>query len=199
MTSVRASAITILITFAAAFAALLIHAGYCGHWDEALVWGTLIAGTVAAGAVLWQGDLIKRQIAFSTYIELDREWNSGDMLNARSHVHVPATDEWDHSHLEAILEFFEKLAMLFDVTAAKPFVFESTLVWYAVRYFLFAREHGQIQKLRDTWQTPVYGDLERLYARYVRNRAGRGQAKRRDWEEKVLSTERKFWEQERKP
>lgn len=195
----RAIAITILIILVAAFLAMLGHATYSGHWDAALVWGTLIAGSVTAGAVFWQGDLIKRQIAFSTYIELDREWNSPEMLEARKEVHAPATDDWDHSRLEMILEFFEKVAWLFELSAARPFVFRSTLGWYAVRYFLFAREHGQIQKLRDTWQSDIYGDLERLYARYIRNRAGRRGHDRRAWEVKVLSTEKKFWEQERKP
>lgn len=195
---VRVTSITIIAILLALFSVMLAYEARCGRWDAALVWGTLIAGTVAAGAVFWQGDLIKRQIAFSTYIELDKEWNSAEMIEVRKSIRAPGTDEWDHSRLEGVLEFFEKVARLFDLSGAKPFVFESTLSWYAVRYFLFAREHGQIQKLRDMWQSNVYGDLERLYARYARERAGRRKGGKRAWEINVLSTEQKFWEQESK-
>jgi hypothetical protein len=69
-------------------------------------------------------------------------------------------EEWDHSRLEGILEFFEKLASLFKLSADMPFICESTLGWYAVRYFLFARAHCQIEYLRNLWQDDLYQDLE---------------------------------------
>jgi len=47
--------------------------------------------------VVWQGYVIKRQLAFSTYLDLDKEWNSKAMVAARQTVHAPDTDEWDHS------------------------------------------------------------------------------------------------------
>jgi hypothetical protein len=43
-----------------------------GHWDAATTYAALLVGLVAAGVVVWQGYLIKQQIAFSTYLDLDR-------------------------------------------------------------------------------------------------------------------------------
>ena len=60
----------------------------------------------------------------------------------------PAREEWNHSRLEGILEFFEKLASMFKLSGDMPFIYQSTLGWYAAQYFLFAREHGQIKYLR---------------------------------------------------
>jgi hypothetical protein len=131
-----------------AFAAL-VGAIYFRYWDAATTYATLLVGLIAADVVVWQGYVIKRQLAFSTYLDLDKEWNSKAMVEARQTVHVPDTDEWDHSRLEAILEFFEKLASLFKLAGDMPFIYESTLGWYAVRYFLFAREHGQIEHLQN--------------------------------------------------
>src|SRR5207244_4298051 len=135
---------------------------------------------------------------FSTYLELDKEWNSDDMIKARQNVHVPKSDQWDHSRLEAVLEFFEKLASLFRISGEMPFIYESTLGWYAAQYFLFARTHGQIEYLRKLWQENLYTDLEGFYNFYVRREAGRSAKAQQVWEGKRLSTEDKFWEQERK-
>jgi hypothetical protein len=177
---------------------LLIGAMLCRTWEAATTYATLLVGFIAADVVVWQGTLIKRQLAFSTYLELDTEWNSKEMIEARQAVHAPGSEEWDHSRLESILEFFEKLASLYKLSGDMRFVYESTLGWYASRYFLFAREHGQIKHLRDMWQDHLYGDLEDLYDFYVAREVGRGRKARRAWEKKRLATEEKFWEQERK-
>ena len=148
--------------------------------------------------VVWQGYVIKRQLAFSTYLDLDKEWNSKAMVEARQTVHAPDTDEWDNSRLEAILEFFEKLASLFKLAGDMPFIYESTLGWYAVRYFLFAREHGQIERLQTLWKDDLYEDLGDLYGFYLRAEVGRSRKAQRAWEDQTLTTEKRFWEQERK-
>jgi hypothetical protein len=167
-------------------------------WDAATTFATIFVGLLAADVVLWQGYLVKRQLTFSTYLELDKEWNSDDMIKARQNVHVPKSDQWDHSRLEAVLEFFEKLASLFRISGEMPFIYESTLGWYAAQYFLFARTHGQVEYLRKLWQENLYTDLESFYNFYVRREAGRGAKAQQIWEGKRLSTEDKFWEQERK-
>jgi hypothetical protein len=79
-----------------------------------------------------------------------------------------------------------------------PFIYQSTLGWYAAQYLLFAREHGQIKHLRDLWQDHLYQDLEDLYSFYVRSEVGRSQKAQRAWEVKRLATEARFLEQERK-
>ncbi|MGD0672627.1 MAG: hypothetical protein ABSB13_11145 [Candidatus Binatus sp.] len=168
------------------------------QWGAAATFAALLAGFVATDVVLWQGYLIKQQIAFSTYLDLDKEWNSNEMIKARQAVHAPGSEGWDHSRLEGILEFFEKLASMFKLSGDMPFIYQSTLGWYAAQYFLFAREHGQIKYLRDLWQDDLYEDLEDLYRFYVINEVGRGHKAQKAWEAKRLRTETKFWEQERK-
>ena len=175
--------------------AALIGAIYFSRWDTA---ATLLAGSLAAAAVFWQGFLIKRQLVFSTYLELDKEWNSNPMIEARQKVHAPDSAEWDDSRLETILEFFEKLASLFKVSGDMSFIYESTLGWYAVRYFLFARAHCRIEHLENLWKDTLYQDLKDLYAFYLSAEVGRGQKAQKAWEAQTLTTEAKFWVQERK-
>jgi hypothetical protein len=185
-----------ILTLGSAVAVIIsaIH----NRWDAAGACATLFAGVIAADVVIWQGYLIKRQIAFSTYLELDQEWNSDEMIEARQKVHEPGSKEWDHSRLEGILEFFEKLATMFKLSGDMPFIYKSTLGWYAAQYFLFAREHGQIQYLRKLWQDDLYRDIEELYSFYVRSEVGSSPKAQRVWEVKRLATEQRFWEQERK-
>ncbi|MGO9403124.1 MAG: hypothetical protein ACLPVW_06595 [Terriglobales bacterium] len=176
----------------------LIGSIYCRSWEAATTYATLFVGLIATDVVVWQGYLIKRQLAFSTYLDLDKEWNSDEMIKARQAVHAPGTEEWDHSRLEGILEFFEKLASMFKLSGDMPFIYQSTIGWYAAQYFLFAREHGQIKYLRDLWQDHLYQDLEDLYTFYLVSEVGRSQEAQRAWELKRLTTEARFWEQERK-
>jgi hypothetical protein len=178
--------------------AALIGAMYFRYWEAATTCATLLVGLIAADVVVWQGYVIKRQLAFSTYLDLDKEWNSKAMMEARQTVHAPGTDDWDHSRLEAVLEFFEKLASLFKLAGDMPLIYESTLGWYAVRYFLLAREHGQIEYLQNLWKDNLYQDLKDLYAFYLRAEVGRSQKAQRAWEDQTLTTEKNFWEQERK-
>ncbi len=107
-------------------------------------------------------------------------------------------DLWDASRLEAILEFLEKLAAMFKLSGDMRFIYQSTLGWYAAHYFLFAREHGQIEALRKMWDENLYQDLEQFYAFYIAREAGRRRKAQKQWEATRLTTEEKFWEQERK-
>ena len=176
----------------------LIISATRGHWDAATAYAALLVGLVAASVVVWQGYLIKQQIAFSIYLDLDKEWNSAEMLEARKTVHAPGSNEWDLSRLEAILEFFEKLASMYKLSGGMPFIYQSTLGWYAAQYFLFSREHGQIHHLRELWKDVPYQDLEDLYSFYLVNEVGRDIEAQREWEARRLTTESHFWEQERK-
>ena len=172
---------------------LLIRFAYCRSWEPATVFATLFVGMLAADVVIWQGYLIKRQLAFSTYLDLDKEWNEKEMIDARKAVHAPDSEEWDDSRLEAILEFFEKVATLFKTSGDIQLFYGSTLGWYAAHYFLFAREHGQIAHLRELWQGELYKDVESFYKFYPRRDAGFRKKTKRDWELKRLTTEKKFW------
>jgi hypothetical protein len=176
---------------------LIIFAARC-HWDAATAFATLLVGFIAACVVVWQGYLIKQQIAFSTYLDLDKEWNSEKMIEIRKAVHTPGSNDWDRSRLEGILEFFEKFALMYKLSGDMSFIYQSTVGWYAAQYFLFARHHGQIKRLRELWQDCVYQDLEHLYKLYLINEVGHNPKAQREWETKRLSIEDRFWEQERK-
>jgi hypothetical protein len=186
------AALTLFLLGGLAFAARNIS------WEAATMWAALLVGLVAAVVVIWQGYLIKQQIAFSTYLDLDKEWNSAEMIEARQRVHEPGSKNWDHSRLEAILEFFEKLASMYKLSGDMAFIYESTLGWYAARYFLFARKHGEIDYLRELWKDDLYRDLENLYTLYLRNEKGRNKKAQGEWETMCLTTEDSFWKQERK-
>ena len=77
----------------------LIAALTHSHGDDATTYATLFAGVITAAVVVWQGYLIKQQIAFSTYLDLDNEWNSEEMLTVRKAVHAPGSEDWDDSLL----------------------------------------------------------------------------------------------------
>jgi hypothetical protein len=175
----------------------LINAAVHSRWDAATTYATLLIGFMAGDMVVWQGYLIKKQLAFSTYLELDREWNSQEMIEARKTVHAPGSEEWNLSRLEAILEFFEKLASMFKLSGDMPFIYQSTLGWYAAQYFLFADNHGQIKYLRQLWDADVYQDLEDLFTYYLQHEVGRKQEAQDRWKARHLAIEEKFWQQER--
>ena len=158
---------------------------------------TLLIGLITADVIWWQGFLIKRQIAFSTFIEFDKEWNS--LLELRKHVREP-DGSWDVSNLEGVLEFFEKIAS-FRIAGVIDFelIYNSTLGWYAARYWVFAREGDQIRQLREEiWKDFVYGDLEQFYKEFLDREVGPEEEKQKDWETKSKETEATFWAQERK-
>ncbi len=192
---------TLIVCFLAvltvgAFSALVIFC-FFRWWDTATTVATLFVGFVAADVVYWQGYLIKRQLAFSTYLDLDKEWNSDAMITTRQNAYDPSTNRWDDSRLEGALEFFEKLASLFKVAGDMHFIYDSTLGWYAAHYFLYAREHNLIENLRKDWGY-VYGDLQSFYEYYLAHEAGRSKQAQQAWEAERLSKEGRFWEQERK-
>jgi hypothetical protein len=197
-TEIRHASLIVLALALVSLGGLLIHSATHGHWDASVVYATLFVGFIAASVVVWQGSLIKQQVAFSTYLDLDKEWNSDEMVELRQTVHAPDSKEWNRSRLEGILEFFEKLAVMYQLSGEMSFIYRSTLGWYGVRYFLFAREHGQIEDIRKVWKEHVYGDIEAFYDFYLTREVGRSKKARKAWEATLLTTESHFWKQERK-
>jgi len=180
-------------------ALVLVAIGAAVGSQRCEVAATLLIGLITADVIWWQGFLIKRQLAFSTFIEFDKEWNSPEVLEIRKQVREP-NGSWDVSNLEGVLEFFEKLAS-FKIAGVVDFelIYNSTLGWYASRYWLFAREGDQIRRLREEiWKDFVYGDLEEFYKEFLNREVGREDEKQKNWETKQKETEATFWAQERK-
>lgn len=137
-------------------------------------------------------------MALSTFLELDKEWNSESMWERRKDVRRH-DNSWNDSILEGVLEFFEKFAILARTKALKKNdVYDSTLMWYLARYFLFARE--QMPIIREKWKEDedVYSNIQALYKKYLKRVALGGAAKEISaWELKCKQTEQVFWEEER--
>jgi hypothetical protein len=88
---------------------------YTGFLKLLYNWQTIIAGAlalaaglIAAGLVVCQVRLIKRQVAFSTYLDLDKEWNSKEMIKTRQEIYPDnGKQSWDTSRLKGILNFLK--------------------------------------------------------------------------------------------
>ncbi len=145
--------------------ATCIAFAYAARWEEV---ATLLAGLLAAAAVAYQGELIKRQIEVSTFLSLENEWNGKEMIKMREAAFNREKNVFDVPKLEGILEFFEKVAG-FHAAGYLDFdlIFDSTLGWYAVRYYFYAR--SVINELRSkVWKdTHLYEHLESLYQKWV--------------------------------
>jgi hypothetical protein len=153
-------------------------------------------GLIAAGIIWWQAKLLQRQIALSTFLELDKQWDSEAMIETRQNVRSE-DGSWNISRLEGVLEFFEKLAMLERTKALnEDDVFDSTLIWYLARYFLFSRH--QIEQMRtERWKDDVYNEVQDLYRRFLEKEVQRRRTTADVWERTCKETESDFWEGER--
>lgn len=162
-------------------------------WDIA---ATLFVGLVAAFIVWWQGTLIKQQIQFQSFVELDKEWNSSAMLRTRETAFNKATKQYELYKLEGILEFLEKLASFRQMGVLDMnLLLYSNIGWYAVRYFFFNRE--SIRAMRKKWKDEhLYEDLEVFYEDYLALEVGDSEEDRKLYEQELESTKDAFIENE---
>ena len=130
---------------------------------------TLFAGLGAAAIIWWQGHLIKQQMQLSAIIDLDKEWNSAEMLDSRA-ASWTADHHADLDTIEGALEFLEKVS-----TLEKQGVISTTLVWdtfgwYIWRYYFYSKR--EISRLRKKWTSrpdpTLYQDLEALFRRLLK-------------------------------
>lgn len=167
---------------------LVLSLVHC-RWDTA---ATLFLGLVGAGVVWWQGTLIKRQIQFQSFIELDKEWNSPEMVKTRENTFDKARNQYELYKVETILEFLEKLASFRHLGVLDMRLLEySNIGWYAVRYFFFNREN--IETLRKKWKDEhLYEDLRDFYEDFLTLEVGRSKEKRLAYEKDLESTRDEF-------
>ncbi len=135
-----------------------------------------IAAAAAAAINWWQARLSKKQIQLQAIIELDREWNSKDMLAKRRSV-------WKD-----------------DKSVDIDLVWD-TLGWYLLRYYFYSTT--AIEFLRDTWtkttDNTLYGDLEELYGKLLNMEIKERNKKKKKTEQEELKDKRtKFVESEKK-
>lgn len=130
---------------------------------------TLFAGIVAAAVVWWQGRLIKQQMELQAALDLNKEWNSKEMLETRSAAWSAETVP-DEGVIEGVLEFFEKVSSFEKRGVISMRLIWDTFGWYMWRYYYYSE--AAIERLRSKW-TPhrpdrtLYQDLEALFPRLL--------------------------------
>ncbi len=160
-----------------------------------VVAATLLVGLITAGVVWWQGSLIKKQIQFQSFIELDKEWNLRDMVETRETAFNKEKKEYDLYRLEGILEFLEKFASFKKAGVLDMnLIYNSNIGWYASRYYFFNKHN--IATLRKQWKDNLYQDLEDLYEEYLALELKNSDKTRESYEKDMESTRKEFIEDE---
>lgn len=131
---------------------------------------TLFAGGLAAGIVWWQGHLIKKQMELQAIIDLDKEWNSREMLEKRKAA-WNEQNQPDKYRVEGVLELLEKVSTFEKRGVVSTGLIWETFGWYLWRYSYYCAK--TIDELRTEW-TPkfpdptLYEDLERLWKKMLK-------------------------------
>jgi hypothetical protein len=165
-------------------------------WIE-MNWGAraaLFSGLLAGAVVWWQVYLLVRQLAYGAVLELDREWNSTEMLGKRRLAWIVDKETPNLETVEDVLEFLEKVSTLErDKFIARELVWD-TLGWYISRYFYYCRD--AIRELRTYWtgksDPTLYCDLEQLYRRLIQFEADKRNLEVSAIEEEYHYTKGKF-------
>ncbi len=130
---------------------------------------TFFAGLLAGAIVWWQGHLIRQQMQLQAIIELDKEWNSKEMLANRNAAWTDK-NEPEKDSIEDALEFLEKVSTFEKHGVISADLIWETFGWYLWRYFYYSS--SVIEDLRKEW-TPaardltLYEDLEGLYRKLL--------------------------------
>lgn len=124
-----------------------------------------IAAAFTAVIIYWQGTLLKGQIELQTLIDLESQWNDGEMRRLRANVFKGEGDILDR--LEKVLEFLENFGTYHRRGALDPRrVWDSNLGWYASRYYFY--HEAEIESIRKKWKDEtVYKNLHALFESYV--------------------------------
>lgn len=127
---------------------------------------TLLVGLGTIFFIWRQALLIKRQIQFQTYLELEKEWNNEYLPNRERLVKLQ--EKPMPYQLEAVLEFLEKFALFKRRNAMDAdFILSSSIGFYAVRYFYYFKE--DIYSLRELYKdSHLYEELESFYKDYLK-------------------------------
>ncbi len=129
-------------------------------------------GTCAtAGIILWQAWLLRIQNQLQALLKLNSTWESKRLLKLRADwARKERTGESKLEESEPLLEFLEEFAGLAERKVLdRRLVWDSTIGWYAARYYLYNKENGKIEQIRTQWgpDPTLYRNLEWLGAGYL--------------------------------
>lgn len=157
---------------------------------------TLLIGGSTIGVIWWQGTLLKEQIQFQSYLELEKEWNSREMLNAREELSKCDPFHVEPYKLEAVLEFLEKFSLFKKRNAMDmDFILSSAIGWYAVRYYYYYKKN--IESLRELYKDEaLYEDLTELYNDYLEHEGCADEKSKNNYEQNMKISRKAFIENE---
>lgn len=154
----------------------------------------LFAGLLTAAVVLWQGQLLNRQLAYGTVLDLYKEWNAETMLVTRNGAWNSDKEVPNPDTIEAVLEFLEKVSTLErDRYITRQLVWD-TFGWYIGRYFFYCKE--EIERLRTKWthryDPTLYQDLQGFYDRLLEFEAKQRNLGKQEIEDEYQRTRKMF-------
>jgi len=120
--------------------------------------GTFLAGLVGllAAWIVWsqseiisrQVQLLRQQLELQAIIELDKEWNSPEMLAKRRRA-WNSHNKPDIDRIEGVLEFLEKVSTFEKKGVISADLIWDTFGWYVSRYHHYCKD--VIKELRKKW------------------------------------------------
>ncbi|HWO39754.1 MAG TPA: hypothetical protein VNO32_64115 [Candidatus Acidoferrum sp.] len=153
----------LLIVLAATVVLLRSVLGLTGLGVEGMA--TLFSGLLAGLVVWWQIRLLVRQLEYTAVQELDKEWNSPEMLKRRAGAWIEDKEIPNPQNVEDVLEFLEKVSTLEKERYISIELIWDTFGWYIGRYYYYCKD--EIQRLRTYWtgkeDRTLYCDLEHFY------------------------------------
>lgn len=160
----------------------------------------VFAGLLTFAIVWWQGSLIKEQMQLSAIIELDREWNSSEMLAKRRRAWTDQNLPNKHT-IEGALEFLEKVSTFEKEGVISCSLIWDTFGWYVWRYYHYSK--GVIAELQEEWapghaDLTLYENLKALNDKLLGLEVARRRLSDRSVKEELDKTKDKFVSAERR-
>jgi hypothetical protein len=137
-------------------------------------------GLIGALIIYFQLVSIQEQYKIQTLIDYSKQWNADQMRKNRKNAmkvleHEDVSGEnVNLDYLEQVLELLEDFSTLvYKGVIDKKLVWDSTLGWYASRYYFFSYKNKSIKAIRSNWcieseeDDTYYENLQALYENYL--------------------------------
>jgi len=137
-------------------------------------------GLIGALIIYFQLVAIQEQYKIQTLIDYSKQWNTDQMRKNRKNamkilVHKNVYGEnVNLDYLEQVLELLEDFSTLvYKGVIDKKLVWDSSLGWYASRYYFFSYKNQSINAIRGKWciesekDDTYYENLQTLYKNYL--------------------------------
>ncbi len=150
---------------------------YCLNKEQLITYGV---GLIGALIIYFQLISIQEQYKIQTLIDYSKQWNTDQMRKNRKNAMKILVHKNVHGKnvnldcLEQVLELLEDFSTLvYKGVIDKKLVWDSSLGWYASRYFYFSEQNNSIREIRRKWcirseeDDTYYENLQTLYDNYL--------------------------------